>query len=57
MYVAGGDAVQYGVTVIQPTGDERINQGSPSLEWQAAFDTVQLSELVETATDDMSSHC
>ena len=60
MFVAGGDAVEYGVAVIQPTGDEGINQGSSGLEWQAAFDTTQLSELVETATDDiadMSSHC
>jgi len=60
VYLAGSNAVQYGVTIIQPTGDERIYQGSAGLEWQAAYDTAQLSELVETATDDMAdmgSHC
>ena len=60
VYLAGSNAVQYGITVIQPSGDERINQDSTGLEWQAAYDTVQLSELVETPTDDMadtSSHC
>jgi len=60
MYVAGGNAIQYGVTVIQPTADERTHQGSPGFERQAAFDAAQLSELVEAAADDMadmSSHC
>src|SRR5208282_1849215 len=47
MYVAGGNAIQYGVTVIQPTADERTHQGSPGFERQAAFNAAQLSKLVE----------
>ena len=58
--VAGGNAIQYGVAIVQSTGNERVNKGSLGFERQATSNTAQLSKLVKTAADDvvdMDCHC
>ena len=51
--MAGGNAIQYGVAIVQSTGNERVNKGSLGFERQATSKTAQLSKLVKTAADDV----